>query len=385
METDGRWGCYVHVPWCRARCPYCHFYVVTEGEERQPAFVEQVLREHHWRSSAFAGPAHTLYLGGGTPSRLQPDVLTRLLRGIATQPGAEISAEVNPEDLTPQWLQAAQQAGLNRISLGVQTLGPAASRRLGRAHTRAQAQQAMQLLARSSLRSWSTDLIFAVPGQTLPDLDADLQAVIDGGAPHVSIYGLTIEPDTAFARARARGSLPDVAPELWRRMYDHIVQRLTDAGLQRYEVSNFARPSHRCVHNELYWTARPYMGLGPGAHGYAPDGTRTINAPDLAVYLDRHPPPAQTEHPTPRQAAADLVLCSLRGVDGLDLDRLQRTGHRLDPGTLTALVKGGLAVRTANRLSLADAGFPVADGVVRRLLDTLMQVGAHPGEPDRLG
>lgn len=367
------WGCYVHVPWCRAQCPYCGFYVVTDDPDPAwPRFVERVLAEHRARAPAFEGAAHTLYLGGGTPSRLPVEALQELIRGIPTAPGAEISCEANPEDLSEAWLHGAIEAGIDRISLGVQAFVPHVARRLGRAHTSAQAIEVARALARAPLRSWSVDLIFAVPGQSLDDLRHDLELVLSLGAPHVSIYGLTIEPGTPFDRARGRGRLPDVDPELWRRMYDQIVEALGAAGLQRYEVSNFARPGHRSSHNALYWSDRPYMGLGPGAHGYAPDGVRWHNTPDLGGYLAAARAPDSTERPSGEAAAIDLLVAGLRGIDGVSVAHLEaRTGCSPDPRTVAALIEGGLLAPDPDRLALTGEGFPLADAVVDRLLRSL--------------
>ncbi len=367
------WGCYVHVPWCRAQCPYCGFYIVPgERALAWEPFVDRVLAEHRARAPAFAGDAHTVYLGGGTPSRLPPEALARLLTNLPTVPGAERSCEANPEDLTDAWLQGAIEAGIGRISLGVQTFVPHVARRLGRAHTSAQATDAARRLARAPLRSWSIDLIFAVPGQTLDDLRSDLDTILSLGAPHVSIYGLTVEPGTPFASARRRGRLPDVDPDLWRDMYDQIVSVLGGAGLQRYEISSFARAGHRCDHNALYWADRPYMGLGPGAHGYAPDGTRWHNTPDLRGYLAADTAPGRIEHPSGEVAAMDLLVAGLRGIDGVTLSRLEaRTGHRPDPRIVEILIEGGLLIPDPARLALTSRGFPLADAVVDRLVRAL--------------
>ena len=205
------------------------------------------------------------------------------------------------------------------------------------------------------------DLIFGVPGQTLEAFDADLQRVIDLGAPHVSVYGLTIEDGTRFARAGLRTA----EDELWRAMYDRLVERLEDAGLLRYEVSNFARDGHRSAHNRLYWTDAPYLGLGPSAHGYAPDGERWANVADLRLYLASGDPTLTRERPKPRQAATDLLVAAMRAVEGVDLARMAaRTGRVPSPAAVHRLVREGLVRRDGDRLALTRAGFPLCDSVV---------------------
>jgi oxygen-independent coproporphyrinogen-3 oxidase len=228
---------------------------------------------------------------------------------------------------------------------------------------------ALRRVTEAGFDSWSLDLIFAVPGQTLDDLDRDLDAVERLSPPHVALYGLTIEPGTPFERAVRSGRMATVDEAHWRRMYDHLVDRLSALGLQRYEVSNFARPGHHSRHNRLYWSDRPYMGLGPSAHGYLPDGRRYVNAPRLPSWLPDPVGTAQEERPTPEQRLADLLVSGLRAAEGVDLEHARRqTGLRLDPGRIERLVPGLVELHDG-RVRLTDAGVPLCDAVVARLLE----------------
>lgn len=377
---------YVHVPWCRARCPYCAFAVEPgQAPPDWPPFVARVLSERAARVDAFdpAGKPVSVYLGGGTPSRLPAEAVAALIRGIEPAPGAEITIEVNPEDVRPGWLDAVVDAGVDRVSLGVQSTIAEVARRLGRGHTQARAADAMTAVSRAGLRSWSADLMFGAPDQTLDALDRDLDALVAAGAPHVSVYGLTIEPGTRFASALEAGRAA-VAPaddDLWRQMYDRIVDRLGAAGLERYEVSNFARPGHASLHNRGYWSDRPYLGLGPSAHGYAPDGARWVNQAALADYLASDDPTASSERPSDRARATDALVSGMRAVEGVDLDRLRaRTGLGPDPAVVARLVAGGAVEARGARLALTHAGFPIADAVIRRLVDGLAEA---PGPAPR--
>lgn len=372
MLTAASWGAYVHVPWCRYRCPYCAFYVVPErGAPDWRPFVDRVLREHDERAHEFPGRPLTLSFGGGTPSRLAPEGLAEIVGGLA--PTGEISMEANPEDVDPAWLDAVLAAGVDRISLGVQSFDEAVARRLGRGLTVRRAEAVCREVAASGVRSWSADLIFGVPGQTLSAFDADLERVIALGAPHVSVYGLTIEEGTRFERAGIEPA-PDDA---WRAMYDRLVERLEAAGLLRYEVSNFARPGHRSEHNRLYWTDAPYMGLGPSAHGYAPSGERWVNVADLARYVAGPDPTVSRERPTPEQAATDLLVAGMRAVEGVDLARMaRRTGRAVAPPALARLEREGLVERHGDRIALTRAGFPLCDSVVAYLVRDLEAVAA---------
>lgn len=361
-------GIYVHVPWCRAVCPYCAFYVVRDdGIQPTDRYVDRVLAEHARWASSFPGPVRSVFLGGGTPSRLPLSDLRRLLAGLP--PAPEVGVEVNPEDVDARWVAEAIDLGVTRISVGVQSFSSNQARRLGRGHTVAEAHRVLNLL-RDRAPSWSLDLIFAVPDQTLTEWDRELDVAIDAGAPHISLYGLTWEPGTPLDALRVRGRLKPVDDDLWRDMYDRAVGRLAAAGLNRYEVSNFARHGHRSVHNEGYWAGRPYMGLGPSAHGFAPDGRRWTNPRDLSAWLAGAP--EVIEHPTGTSATADLLLAGLRRVDGIDLDRLRaRTGHAPSDDAVRALVRGGMLRQEGPVIALTDAGFPVADAVVLKLVDTL--------------
>ncbi len=368
------WGIYVHVPWCRIRCPYCAFHIRVDREVDWTLFVDRVLAEADARRADFEGAAHTTYLGGGTPSRMPLVHLARLLRGLRGDATVETTVECNPEDLTPGLLAGLQDLGVDRISLGVQTMASQHARRLGRAHTPADARVAMELLQGSSLQSWSADLMFGLHDQTLEALDNDLAAVLAFEPPHVSLYGLTIEDGTPYARAVQRGSLEPAEDELWREMYGRLVAKLRTAGLERYEVSNFARVGHRAEHNRGYWLGRPYMGLGPAAHGLASDGTRWINV-DTEPYLAGEGPTGSSERPEPRERASDVIVAGMRGVDGIDLRDLEATtGHRPAPATVRRLTRAGLLECRGTRTMLAPDGFYVADGVVRALVTALEQI-----------
>jgi len=372
-------GLYVHIPWCRIRCPYCHFAVSPDRSSvgAPPpfdAFVAAVLREHARRAPEFPGPAATVFLGGGTPSRLPPDPLARLLAGLPRVAAAEVSMEMNPEDVA-EALVPALDAGVTRVSLGVQTLQPHLARRIGRAHSQPHARTALAQVAASSAQSWSADLIFALPEQTLAELDGDLDALLDHAPPHVALYGLTIEPETPFHHAVAGGRMRAPTDEAWRAQYDRIVDRLAAAGLHRYEVSNFARPGHRSQHNLGYWTGRPYVGLGPSAHGLCPDGARYVNHPSVDAWMAAPDPTAHREPPDPRRQAEDTLIAGMRWIGGVDLAALARdTGFAPSEAVTAGLVRGGLIARSGSSVHLVGDGWPLADGVVTRLVGALYPV-----------
>lgn len=368
-------GVYVHVPWCRVHCPYCAFNVAVDPSPPWDRFVQAVLRDHRAMAPAFSEPADTLYLGGGTPSLLPPAMLGRLIEGIAPRPGAEITLELNPGTVDLATLHTALRLGVTRLSLGIQTFNRRHAQRLGRDHDLRQAQGLLEMVAALPVQTWSLDLIFSLPEQTMAELEADLDRVLSLAPPHVSLYGLTYESGTPFAARLAAGRLKEQTPEDWRRFYDRITQRLQNAGWERYEISNFARPGHRSRHNQATWRGGFYAGLGPGAHGYlpptagAPWGTRTIQAPDIGDWLSACP--AQVEVLDLHQSASDLILSTLRHVDGLPLQTLGELGLQPDQGLVSALSAAGLLIQRQQHLRLTPRGAPLADGLTARLIDSL--------------
>jgi oxygen-independent coproporphyrinogen-3 oxidase len=373
-----RYGAYVHIPWCRARCPYCAFTVSVRRDRPHAAYTDAVLREWDLRRAAFpASPPETVFFGGGTPSLTPPGEIARILRGLAPAPGAEVSLEANPHDLDATTIDGLRSAGVTRLSVGVQGFDARTAGVLGRRQDSRAAPAVLRHVARAGFASWSLDLIFGAPGQTREDWMRELDAARALEPPHVSLYGLTIEDGTAFAAGVARGRVRPPDDDAWHAMYADAVAALGSAGLARYEVSNFARPGHRCVHNEHYWLGRPWAGLGVGAHGWELDGTRTVNTSDVDAYLRPGDPTVSRERPVGTVLLAELLGSGLRHVDGIDTDVLAvRTGLRLRPDP--ALHAHGLLTARGARLLLTDAGFPLVDAVVARLLRDA--VSAPPGD-----
>ena len=373
----GTWGVYLHVPWCHRRCPYCAFYVEVDRGPDHAAFTDAALRELALRAPAFRalGAPATLFFGGGTPSRLPAPQIRRVVQAVGLAPGAEVTVEANPEDLDHDTLTALVDAGVTRLSVGLQTFDERFARLLNRNSTVGQAREALDRVAAAGFRTWSVDLIFGLPGQRLADLEVDLDAIVALAPPHVSLYGLTYEPGTPFERARDRGKLVPVDDDTTRSMMDRIAERLQQAGLVRYEVSNFARPGHESRHNTLYWTDRPYLGLGPSAHGYAPDGSRWSNVADVRAYGELADPTDSREQPDPQQAATDLILSSLRGSAGVDTRRLAtRTGLAPRPELVASLVQAGLLTDQHGRLALTPDGIALCDAMTAKLVDSLVPI-----------
>jgi putative oxygen-independent coproporphyrinogen III oxidase len=365
------YGVYLHLPWCRSRCPYCAFNVRVDPVAPTAAYTEALIRQWAAVAPRFEGRPATLFFGGGTPSLHPPDQLARLVATLDPAPGAEVTREANPGTLTPALLEALLEAGISRLSVGVQTFQPRLARLLNRGHTVTQSRDLLAMVAAAGFRSWSLDLIFAVPGQSLDDLRRDLEAALSLSPPHLSIYGLSAEPGTPYTRAVEAGRLSPPDEETWEAMYELLVATLEGAGLGRYEISNFARPGHRCRHNEHYYRGRPYAGLGAGAHGWAPDGERTVGLEDPAAFIADPLAWQSAERPSPRERALDLLISTLRHVDGVPLPALEAAGFRLAGQALRPLLEDGLIDMDPGAIRLQGRGWRVADGVLYRLGEAL--------------
>ncbi len=269
---------YVHAPFCVRRCFYCDFAVQvrrTGDVEGWLAALEGELRAVEAEEAVSLAPRlETLYVGGGTPSLLGPSAMSGLARVLGpdrlTDPGLEWTAEANPESLTPDVAKSWRKAGVNRLSLGVQTFHDAALRWMGRLHGSEGPGRAVRTARGAGFENLSVDLIFGLPAHVGRDWAADLDAALALDVPHVSLYGLSVEPGTPLGRAVREGREPPVDEERYREEFLQAAETLAEAGYEHYEVSNFARPGFASRHNRVYWTGAPYLGLGNGAHSYLP-------------------------------------------------------------------------------------------------------------------
>ena len=337
-------GVYVHLPWCERVCPYCDFAVVAAralDPATESAYVADLLTELEARAPTFAGRRlETIYLGGGTPALFRPESVARLLAairaafpepdGAAGRP-RETTLELNPSSLERERLSGFRAAGVDRLSVGVQSFDDALLKRLGRAH-RAEVAHATLAAARAAgFEDVSLDLIFAGPGQTLATLDRDLDAVVAFGPEHVSTYELTWEPETPFGRALAAGQLEACDEDLAADMIEHVAARLESAGYTRYEISSHAQPGRRARHNARYWQRQAVLGLGMGAHSTEPrsaahpHGARRANPRTLEAWraaLARDPAHAGVEEAPPLPVVrGEAVFLALRQREGLDARR----------------------------------------------------------------
>ncbi|MCW5825381.1 MAG: radical SAM family heme chaperone HemW [Gemmatimonadaceae bacterium] len=286
---------YLHVPFCGRRCSYCDFAIAVRREVPVSEFIDAIMAEFVTRRiSLNAGLLRTIYFGGGTPSKLGGEGVARLLHGIRELAGVgkfstsvdalEITIEANPEDVSAESAAAWVAAGVNRVSLGVQSFEPAVLQWMHREHPPTRAAEAVRELRAAGVQEISADLIFSVPEALGRSWTTDLERVLELDVEHLSLYGLTVEPKTPLGRWTARGEVQEAPEERYEAEFLEAHERLGEAGYEHYEVSNYARPGKRARHNSAYWTGASYLGIGPSAHGF--DGReRRWNLPAYAEWL----------------------------------------------------------------------------------------------------
>jgi putative oxygen-independent coproporphyrinogen III oxidase len=375
----------VHWPFCASKCPYCDFNShVRAGGIDEARFLEAFLRElGHWAGLASGRCVGSVFFGGGTPSLMSPAAVGAIVDAIArywpVAGGAEITLEANPSSVEAGRFRGYRAAGINRVSLGVQSLDDGVLRSLGRLHTAEEALAAIEV-ARGTFDRFSFDLIYARPGQTLEAWRDELTRALRLAGTHLSLYQLTIEPDTPFAALHARGKLKVPDGETAGAFYD-LTQELTErAGLAAYEISNHAAPGQECRHNLLYWRYGEYAGVGPGAHGRVVLGgvrqaTATERNPERweALVADRGHGLAETVPLAPAEEADEALLMGLRLAEGIDLHRLATlTGRAPREAAVADLARSRLIeCRAGNRIAATAAGRIVLDRLVLRLSSAL--------------
>ena len=384
MITDPGFALYIHWPFCKSKCPYCDFNSHVRDGIEQTRWRDALLAELDHAASETAGRLVTsIFFGGGTPSLMDPATVAALLDRAASRwsmaADVEVTLEANPTSVEASRFAALRAAGVNRLSLGVQALDDRALRFLGRGHDASEAIAAVAL-ARRHFERYSFDLIYARPGQTLAEWQAELDRAVALAGDHLSVYQLTIEPGTAFATAHGRGDwmLPD--DDLAGALYEATHERLAAAGLAPYEISNNARPGGESRHNLTYWRYGDYAGIGPGAHGRITlDGaklaTRRLRAPETwLTAVEKHGHGMQERTALTREERREeMLMMGLRLAEGVDRARFRaEAGEELeaafDGGRLADLVAGGFLVLDDRGLRATAAGRQRLNAVLGALL-----------------
>jgi oxygen-independent coproporphyrinogen-3 oxidase len=369
---------YIHIPFCAHKCGYCDFASLAGADHLADRYLGALSRE---LELALDGPREvdTIFIGGGTPTRLSPEQLDRLLgvtrRHFRLVEGGEWTVEANPGTLDEEKVDVLSRGGVNRVSLGAQSFQPGSLRALERNHLPEDVPRAVELI-RPRFDRWSLDLIFAAPGSTLQQWQDDLEQAVALEPSHLSCYGLVFEKGTSLWKQQDAGLVRAVDEEVEHAMYAHTIDRLSSLGLRQYEISNFARDGHESRHNLVYWANDAYYGFGLGAARYE-DGVRSSNTRDLPAYLRRleagQVPSGPIERLDPEARARETAVLMLRRTElGIDRGEFQRrTGFSIDAicgESIARSVSRGWLEDDGNRVRLTRDGLFLADTVMSEML-----------------
>lgn len=368
---------YLHIPFCRKACHYCDFHFSTNLSQKE-LLVKAMVAELELQKDYLPDKRlSTVYFGGGTPSLLSESELDELMNAISARfsvsPDAEITLEANPDDLDPATVSNLRRAGINRLSIGMQTFDDEMLRYLNRTHTGAEAMEAVKRAQDGGISNISLDLIYALPAPGHERLKSDLDKIISLGTSHLSAYCLTIEPDTAFGRWVQSQKMLPVDEEFAAAQFEITIEELSAAGYEQYEISNFAREGRYSRHNTSYWQRKPYLGIGPGAHSY--NGmSRQFNVSNNNKYLKDLASglsPATVEILTSDDQVNEYLLTGLRTKWGCSLDMLDQLSNgafrEIHRSTVKELVARGWLQMIENTLLLTSSGRLFADRIASDL------------------
>ena len=375
-------GVYVHIPFCKSRCKYCDFYSTTLLG-RRGEYVVAVMEE--WTmgkaQGAMGNDIETIYIGGGTPSLLDVEDLQRLLEVLPVENAKEITIEANPGDITREKARAWRAMGVNRLSIGIQSFNNDMLRLIGRRHTAAQAREAVRIARDEGFENISVDLMYGLPwgikneelrikngklreaNNAVELLRNDVEELLQLDVEHISTYCLSYEEGTVMTQMLERGEIEEVDEDTENLMFDYIVARLTQAGYEHYEVSNFARPGRRSRHNSNYWNDTPYIGLGAGAHSY--DGVhRYWNPSDIDLYIRgalAHDLQREQETLTDEQRHTERVMLGLRTSEGIAFSDVDET-------KALPYLRRGLLQQKGDRLAATTKGYHILNRIIEDLI-----------------
>lgn len=373
-------GIYIHIPFCKSRCIYCGFYSTTNKELKE-RYVDALIREIHMRKDDFArlgtslspSSTSTVYFGGGTPSSLSVCDIERIVGALeSTFNGtpSEVTLEMNPDDVTKDYIKAVRQMGINRISMGIQTFDDSRLQFIRRRHNASQAEKAVMTIREEGIHNVSIDLMFGFPNQTMDEWVTDIDKAIALHPTHISAYSLMYEEDTPLFRMLQKGEINQIDDETSLAMYTELINRLTTNGYEHYEISNFAMPGYRSVHNSSYWHDTPYLGFGAAAHSYNKD-TRSWNIPDLKKYIESIESgvlPSESEVIDADTHYNDLITTALRTREGLNLDDLPQKYREYALVNARNSISEHLLEATDSHIRLTREGLFVSDMVMSELI-----------------
>ena len=374
-------GIYIHIPFCKQACSYCDFYFVTRKRLIDP-FVDSLIKEiHSYRDTLYSNEnIETVYLGGGTPSQLSSVqlkcIFDALGESFSLQP-VEVTMEMNPDDVTPDYLKSLLDMGINRASMGVQSFDENLLQFMHRAHTKKEALAALESLQTAGFPTYTVDLIYGNPGQTLEMLGEDISQLLQYDPPHISAYSLTVEPQTRLGKQVKLGRISPPEDDLVAEHFDLLTKRFSSAGIEQYEVSNFSKPGKEAVHNSNYWNHENYLGLGPSAHSFwllDDGGMRWENRSDIKNYMDDLSAGSSTdpEKLSMYSLAEERLMLGLRTKWGVGFDELRtRYNYELNPkqeSWIEYQKEQGMLKTDGNVLRFTSEGLKIADLLIVDLL-----------------
>ncbi len=372
-------GIYIHIPFCKSRCKYCDFFSTTHLEKRAQ-YVAALLEEWRMRAHEVKEPIRTIYIGGGTPSMLDDSSLQMIIEAIRRESSLnstaiseplqgdeaklqEITMEANPGDITLERAQAWRKMGINRLSIGVQSLDDELLQLIGRRHTAEQARKAVAAAQAAGFDNISIDLMYALPSQTMEQWQKDVAEALQMGVQHISTYGLIYEEGTVLMTLLDHGVIEAVDEDTEMQMYDYLVEQLAANNFEHYEVSNFALPNRQSRHNSSYWNNTPYIGLGAGAHSY--DGqVRQWNISDLDTYIAQamaHQLQPEKEVLSEEQRHTERVMLGLRTNSGISIDEIDRS--KAQP-----YIAQGMLIEKDNRIVATTKGYHILNRIIEDLI-----------------
>ena len=373
-------GLYFHIPFCASKCYYCDFLSLPRSKE-QESYIEALIMEIEKTSKSLPSDTRikSIFIGGGTPTVLPPFLLEQLMMAITKhfklEPYCEWTIEANPGTLDEAKMEVLKKYPITRISLGLQSTHDALLKRIGRIHTFKEWEESIRLIRKYTKWQINTDLMFALPEQTLEAFKETLETVVTYDLEHISIYALIIEEGTQFGEWYEKGQLQEVSEELDREMYHMAQTFLREKGYEQYEISNWSKPGKKCQHNIVYWRCEPYLGLGLGAHSLY-EGKRYYIEEDIKRYIDcqgdinkiRY----EEEQITDKMAMEEYVFLGLRLLEGIDENRFEEKFGKaiwtVYPEPLQKWIRLGLLIHKDNRIYLSDYGLDVCNEIFSSFL-----------------
>ena len=371
-------GIYIHIPFCKSKCSYCDFYSVAHSSKKS-SFIEALLREiEHKKLQLADNKIRTIYFGGGTPSQLNPKdivlILDEIRKNYNIKHLEEITFEANPEDLNVDYLQALIDAGINRLSIGIQSLDDELLKFLRRRHSAKDAVLSVENARKVGFKNISIDLIYGIPGLSNQLWNNTLHSALDIGVEHFSAYHLGIEPKTLLYKQLTQGDFNVLDDDISFRQYCDLVEISGQRGVLQYEISNFAKTGFMSKHNSSYWNRTEYLGFGPSAHSFY-DNKRSYNIASISEYCEKvvsNKDYFETETLTKSNVLNEIIMLSLRTVEGLNLSSIEKSFG----SEHSNLIKSSLSkINTAffqfdnNTIRLSSQGMFVSDDIIERLID----------------